>query len=264
MSAVIIAIASQKGGVAKTTTARNVGAELAAQGYRVLLVDCDHQASLTSLCQVRPGDDTLYTLLREYADGGTPDLRPYLYPVATGEYLLPADILLANADLEFIQVDGREQLLAAVLGPLTPEFDYILLDCPPTLGVLTVNALVAAHAVLVPVPAKFLDSRGLDQLTDRVRRIARRLNKGLHLAGVVVTFWEPRLRAQQEMYGQIEAYCQARGITLLGTIRKATSVDEAAAAGQPLRAVPGSSGVAGDYAALTTALVAQEKPHADA
>ncbi len=263
MTAQILAIAGQKGGIAKTTTARNVGAELAALGYRVLLVDADHQASLTAICKCEPTDATLYDVLLVAASGtDEPFRRTAIYPLSSGEWLLPGDILLANADTELNNVLAREQLLAAILEPLRTTFDYILIDCPPSLGLLTINALTAADAVLMPIPAKYLDARGLDQLLGIITGVRKRLNRKLRLAGAVVTFWEPRLVHQQGMMEQIIAFTSHKHLPLLGTIRKTTKADEAAEAGKPIREMADANGGAADYSVVTAALLAQEGMHA--
>ncbi len=258
-TAQIIAVAGQKGGIAKTTTARNIGAELAALGYRVLLVDADHQASLTAICKCEPTDATLYDVLLAAADEAEePFRRTAIYPLPTGERLMPGDILLANADTELNGVLAREQLLATILDPLRVAFDYILIDCPPSLGILTINALTAADSVLMPIPAKYLDARGLKQLLDIIGGVRKRLNRKLRLAGAVVTFWEPRLKHQQDMMEQIIAFTSQKHLPLLGTIRKTTKADEAAEAGKPIREMADANGGAADYSVVTVALLAQE------
>lgn len=251
----IIAVANQKGGVGKTTTTRNVGAELAVRGRRVLLIDADHQASLTTLVGCEPTGATLYNLMDRYIETGeVPDLDSAIYHLSTGEDLIPADILLANADIEFSSAIGRDNLLSDLLATIRTRYDYILIDCPPSLGVLSINALVAADAVLIPVPAKFMDARGLAELRKRIA-VVRRINKRLRIAGAIIQFYESRLRHQQGKYEEIQAYCAQAGFPFLGSVRKTTGADEAAEAGLPLREL--GNGIADDYAALTDALQAQ-------
>src|SRR4051794_35303206 len=130
----IVALANQKGGVGKTTTAQNVGAEANDRGWRVLLVDCDPQGSLTSAVGVEPSqlDTTLYTLLSEYgATGDVPDVTRALLELPTGEHLLPINLAAADADLEWASTPAKESLLSAILAPIRPHYDLILLDCPP-------------------------------------------------------------------------------------------------------------------------------------
>jgi len=180
--AIIIALCSQKGGVGKTTSTVNLGAALAEQGQRVLMVDLDPQAALTAywgLHEPLP-EPTLYQLL---SDTRTP-ARSALRSVRTDIDVIPSDIDLAAAEIELFSALGRERILKEVLDPLGDAYDYILIDCPPNLGLLTINALVTAQGVIVPLQCEYFALRGLSMLLDTLAKVKRRLNPQLEITGM--------------------------------------------------------------------------------
>ncbi len=194
----IVAIANQKGGVGKTTTTLNLGAALAERGRRVLAVDLDQQGSLTMSAGLDPEalEETVYTVLSSHADPKEKRPAPLdgvIRPTGTaGLDLAPANIELAALDLELTRAYSREQILKGALGPLRDRYDYVLLDCPPSLGLLVVNALTAADEVLVPLQADYLATKGVKLLMDSIEAVTTRLNPGLRIAGILLTLADQR------------------------------------------------------------------------
>ncbi len=199
-----IAIVNQKGGVGKTTTAVNLGASLAILGSRVLLVDIDPQGNTTSGFGIdkRSIERDIYGVLLEdeplegaIVASGVPNLQ-----------LVPATIALAGAEIELVSTLSRETRLRRALEPVGRRYDYILIDCPPSLGLLTLNALTAASEVVIPVQAEYYALEGLSQLTSVVARIREVLNPSLHISGVLVTMYDGRTRLATEVLDEVNAH----------------------------------------------------------
>lgn len=196
----IIALANQKGGVAKTSSAINLGAALAEQGRRVLLIDLDPQASLTAALGINPADlpASIHEVLMHKMT--MPDIL-----VATASLqVAPATIDLAEAEVHLLNEVGREQVLAEALADVAEAFDDILIDCPPSLTQLTINALTAADGVLVPIDCSFLALRGLDQLMNTITKIRRRSNPQLRFLGVLPTMYEARTLHERDVLAKLE------------------------------------------------------------
>ena len=192
----IISVANQRGGVGKTTTVLNLGSALDKEGQRVLLVDLDPQAALTT--SLRPSEyqppKTVYELLLSQCS-----VSQALSRRRSGPDLIPASIDLAAAELELASEMGRERVLADALAPVADKYDFIVIDCPPSLGLLTVNALVAAREVLVPLQCEYLAMRALSLLLRTIERVKSRLNPSLELAGILVTMYDRRTLHAQEV-----------------------------------------------------------------
>lgn len=187
-----LALANQKGGVAKTTSVATLGAALAEMGHSVLLVDLDPQASLTFSLGIDPED--LETSIHDVMVGDQP-ASEVLVGTEDGPDLLPASITLARVETEFAQVAGRERLVATILDTLAAQgidYDWVLLDCPPTLGVLTVAALTAADGLVIPLQCETLAHRGVGQLLDTVHDVREHTNPGLEVWGVLPTMFDGR------------------------------------------------------------------------
>ena len=198
----ILAIANQKGGVGKTTTAINVGAALAALEQRVLLVDCDPQGNATRGLGGQATPPHLYHVL---ADGvpAAEAVRPSGFPNLD---LLPADRDLVGVEVEMVGVEGWERRLAEALAPVAERYDAILLDCPPSLGHLTIAALVAADGVLVPLQCEYYALEGVSELVSTVRRVQSSLNPRLQIHGVLLTMYDDRTNLSRDVADEIRRH----------------------------------------------------------
>jgi chromosome partitioning protein len=215
-----IAVANQKGGVGKTTTTWTLGRALADRGRRVLLVDLDPQAGLTIAAGLEPEARSIAQVL-----DGELELAAIVHALGDGLQLAPSDIALSKAEVGLISRLGRENVLRRAL--TGTEADYCLIDCPPSLGILTVNGLVAADLVLIPMAPEYLALRGLALMYDILGQVQRELNPGLAVAGVLVTFYDTRLLHAAEV---IEAM-EAQGLPVLPMrVRRTVRLAESAVA----------------------------------
>jgi chromosome partitioning protein len=225
----IIAVANHKGGVGKTATAHSLGVGLAGLGRRVLLVDLDPQSSLTMAAGVK---DAAGESLAEVLGGATPGhlgLADILVSLGDNLALAPADIALAAGELGMAQRLGRETLLYNALASVNGRFDVVLIDCPPSLGMLTINALRAATAVIIPTQPQASDLRGLALFLETLGQVKAEINPGLVVVGIVVTFADGRLIHHQDAIETMKR----QGLPLFRTvIGRSVRVAEAAAAGE--------------------------------
>jgi chromosome partitioning protein len=200
----IIALVNQKGGVGKSTTAVNLGAALAVQGERVLVVDADPQGNTTTgfgVDKARLHRDIYDVLLQETAIDDaivSTELERLM--------LLPATINLAGAEIELVSALSRETRMRQAIAPIASRYDFVLIDCPPSLGLLTINALTAAGECIIPVQAEYYALEGLSQLTAVVRRVREALNPPLHVSGVLVTMFDGRTRLAMEVIDELEKF----------------------------------------------------------
>ena len=251
-SARIIAIASQKGGVGKTTCALNLGAALHAQGRRVLLIDMDPQAHLTLGLGHDPGD--LRKSVAQSITGECEPLANIIEKTRVGPDIAPACIDLAMAELELANALGRDQALSEALSPgIRERYDYILIDTPPTLGLLTINALVAARWVLIPVQAHFYALKGMAHLLKLVRQVRGRLNKELDVLGILTTFYDGRTQLSRQV---LETLQEEHPELVLTTVVKATvKLAEAPISGESVLTSAAGSDAARTYRSLAEEVI---------
>ncbi len=201
----IIALANQKGGVGKTTTAVNLGAALARDGFEVLIVDMDPQGNASSGLGLvdRDNTSTIYDVLVR----GLPVFRAIRAPDGYATLsLVPANRDLVGAEVELVGVRDRETLLRESLAPVVEDFDYVLIDCPPSLGLLTLNTLAAADAVLIPIQCEYYALEGLSQLLNTIQLVQRGLNPGLEIEGVLLTMYDQRLSLSRQVANEAKKY----------------------------------------------------------
>lgn len=198
----VIAVVNQKGGTAKTTTVENLGIGLAREGKKVLLVDTDPQGSLTiSLGYPRPDEleITLFDLLNKTINENSVSAGEGVLHQAEGIDLIPANISLAGLEVALVNTMNRERILKQFLEPVKNNYDYVLLDCMPSLGMLTVNALAAVDAALVPVQANYLSAKGLEQLLQTINKVKRQINPKLRIEGILLTMVDGRTNYGREI-----------------------------------------------------------------
>ena len=204
----IIAVANQKGGVGKTTTNVNLGACLARLGKRVLTVDIDPQGNTTSGLGIEK--ETLETSVYEVMIDNVPIRQGIVHTMVEGLDLLPSNINLVGAEIEMTSMIAREHILKGCLEEVRSEYDFVLIDCPPSLGLLTLNALTAADKVLVPIQCEFFALEGLSQLINTVGLVSQRLNPSLSMEGVVMTMYDPRTNLSQQVVAEVKKYFQSK------------------------------------------------------
>ena len=227
----IVAVINQKGGVGKTTTAVNLSAGIGICGKKVLLIDADPQGNSTSGMGIDKRNATVssYDLLITGAGAKAATVVTEFQNVS----VIPANIDLAGAEIELINIPHRENQLKTALSLIKDEYDYILIDCPPSLGLITVNALTAADSFLVPIQCEYYAMEGLSQLMNTVRQIKISYNPELYLEGVVLTMFDPRLNLTNQVVGELKKYFAA---DLYKTaIPRAVRLSEAPSYGKPIQ-----------------------------
>jgi chromosome partitioning protein len=250
----VIAVANQKGGVGKTTSTINLGAALAEYGRRVLLVDFDPQGALSVGLGVQAHEleTTIYNLLMERGVEIDDVIRS---TSVEGMDLLPSNIDLSAAEVQLVTEVGREQALGRALKPVLDRYDVILIDCQPSLGLLTVNALTAADEVVIPLECEFFSLRGVALLIDTIEKVRERLNPRLHIAGILATMYDARTVHGREVFARV---VEAFGDTVFDTvITRTVRFPETTVAGEPITTWAPSSSGAQQYRALAKEVLAR-------
>jgi chromosome partitioning protein len=226
----IIAITNQKGGVGKTTTTVNLGASLGELGSKVLLVDIDPQGNATSGVGINKGelDYCVYSLIIGEAEAEDVIIETNFKNLS----IIPATIQLAGAEIELVSTVAREDKLKNVLRPLQDEYDFILIDCPPSLGLLTLNALTAATSVLIPVQAEYYALEGLSQLLNTIRLVQKHLNRHLTIEGVLLTMFDARTNLGIQVIEEVKIYFQEKVYQAI--IPRNVRLGEAPSHGKPI------------------------------
>src|SRR5699024_4788308 len=226
----IIAITNQKGGVGKTTSTVNLGASLAALGNKVLLVDIDPQGNATSGVGVEKGvlDECVYNLLVDNID-----VKNVIVETAYENLsIIPATIQLAGAEIELVSTMSQEQKLKKSLEQVKNDFDYILIDCPPSLGLLTINALTASDSLIIPVQCEYYALEGLSQLLNTVRLVQKHLNKTLMIEGVLLTMLDARTNLGIQVIEEVKKYFQDK--VFKSIVPRNVRLGEAPSHGKPI------------------------------
>ncbi|WP_036552499.1 ParA family protein [Nocardia seriolae] len=252
-SALIVAMCNQKGGVGKTTSTINLGAALAEYGRKVLLVDLDPQGALSAGLGVAHHDldVTVHNLLVGPGKVNVDDVL--MNTKVEGMDLLPSNIDLSAAEIQLVNEVGREQTLGRALAPLRNRYDYILIDCQPSLGLLTVNALACADGVIIPMECEYFSLRGLALLNDTVEKVRDRLNPELVLYGIVVTMFDARLlHSRQVMTRVVEVFGDLVYDTV---ISRTVRFPDASVAGEPITTWAPKSGGAEAYRAMAREVI---------
>ena len=237
----IISIINQKGGVGKTTTAVNLAAYLAEAGRRTLLIDTDAQGNATSGLSM-DSSRFVHTLYDVLIDGVPAENAVYRTEVKRLS-LLPASIVLAGAEIEMVDMDERETILRRRLAPLRDAYDFILIDCPPSLGLMTVNALTCADGVIIPIQAEFFALEGLSQLVKTVNTVKKRLHPELELLGILLTMYDGRTNLAVQVSEEVKKYFGKKVFKTF--IPRAVKLSEAPSFGEPIAVyAPKSKGAA--------------------
>lgn len=256
----IIAIANQKGGVGKTTTTINLAASLAKEGKHVLIIDADPQANATSGYGIDPSamSSSVYECLAD----GYPIDGSQVKTCVEGLELIGSRIDLAGAEIELIGKADRERVLQRLLIPVKDKYDYILIDCSPSLGLITVNALTAADSVIIPVQAEYFALEGISKLLNTIRIIKSRLNPSLAIEGFLLTMYDSRLRLANQIYEELKGHFST--MIFKTVIPRNIRLSEAPSHGLPVILYAPESSGATSHTALAKELIAKNRKEAKA
>lgn len=243
----VLVFSNHKGGVGKTTSTLNIGAAMSRLGKKVLLIDIDPQANLSRSLGIQQHENNIYQVLR-----GNKDIEPIQFGKKL--HIIPSSLDLSAAEIELSSETGREYILNEILEPLKSSYDHILIDCPPSLGLLTINALAAGEHVFIPIQAEFLALDGLTKLLDVITKIKKRINDNLEVSGIFVTQYDKRKILNRDVASAIDKHFKEKALS--SKIRNNVALAEAPGAGAHIFDYNDKSNGAEDYMALTKEILA--------
>jgi len=249
----IIALANQKGGVGKTTTTMNLGASLATLEKSVLIVDADPQANASSGLgvDIKDVECSLYECIVNKAD-----VRDAIYTTDIENLdIIPSHIDLVGAEIEMLNMESREKILRQLLEPIRADYDYILIDCSPSLGLITVNALSAANSVIIPVQCEYFALEGISKLLNTIKIIKNKLNPSLEIEGFLLTMYDSRLRLANQIYDEVKRHFQE--LVFKTVIQRNVKLSESPSHGLPVILYDADSTGSKNYLALAKEIISK-------